>query len=170
MQTGGLSAFPDAPDSKRVGPKAPEEPFSTAAKEGHDALSPIGTWKRTLLCARYALEKNAYDLIVMEVGALTSVADYFLICTGRSDTQVQAIVQSIEENLERSNIRPLSIEGYKSAQWVLMDYGDVVVHVFYRPVRAFYDLERLWSRAPRPTLPEPYLSQAQSLKTGTEGL
>ena len=136
----------------------------------HNAPRRVGTWERTILCARYALERKAYDLAVLEVGKLTSVADYFLICTGRSDTQVQAIVQSIEENLKRQGIRPLSIEGYTSAQWVLMDYGDVVVHIFYRPVRAFYDLERLWSRAPRPPLPEPYLSQAQNLKTGTEGL
>lgn len=133
-------------------------------------MSNIEAWDRTLLCARYALEKKAYDLTVMEVAALTSVADYFLICTGRSDTHVQAIAQSIDENLKRRNIRPLSIEGYTSAKWVLMDYGDVLVHVFYQPLRAFYDLERLWSRAPRPILPEPYLSQAQSLKTGTEGL
>jgi len=126
------------------------------------------TWERTLLCAHYALEKKAYDLTVLYVGELTSVADYFLICTGRSDTQVQAIVQSIEENLKRKEIRPLSIEGLPSAQWVLMDYGDVLVHVFYRPVRAFYDLERLWSRAPRPPLPEPYSSQVESLRTGTD--
>jgi ribosome-associated protein len=133
-------------------------------------LSHNGTWEKTLLCARYALEKKAYDLVVMQVGALSSVADYFLIATGRSDTQVQAIAQSIEENLGRQDIRPLSIEGYTRGQWVLIDYGDVVVHVFYQPVRSFYDLERLWSRAPRPELPEPYLSQARSLKTGTEGL
>jgi ribosome-associated protein len=126
------------------------------------------TWERTLLCARYALEKKAYDLTVLYVGELTSVADYFLICTGRSDTQVQAIVQSVEENLKRKEIRPLSIEGLPGAQWVLMDYGDVLVHVFYQPVRAFYDLERLWSRAPRPPLPEPYSSQVESLRTGTD--
>lgn len=131
-------------------------------------MTEIGTWERTLLCARYALEKKAYDLAVMAVGKLSSVADYFLICTGRSDTQVQAIVQSIDENLRRQGVRPLAIEGYTNAQWVLMDYGDVLVHVFYEPVRAFYDLERLWSRAPRPALPEPYLSQARSLKTGTD--
>ena len=124
-------------------------------------------WERTLDCARYALEKKAYDLVVMEVGDLTAVADYFLICTGRSDTQVQAIAQSIDENLRRLGSRPLAIEGLENAHWVLMDYGDVLVHIFYAPVRAFYDLERLWSRAPRPELPEPYLSQARNLKTGT---
>lgn len=127
-------------------------------------------WDTALLCARYALEKKAYDLTVMEVGPLSSIADYFIICTGRSGTHVQAIAQSIEYNLKQHGQQALSIEGYTSAQWVLIDYGDVVAHVFYGPVRAFYDLERLWSQARRPPLPEPYQSQAEGLKTGTEGL
>jgi ribosome-associated protein len=120
--------------------------------------------ERALLCVRFALEKKAYDLVLMEVAALTSIADYFLICTGRSDVQVQAIAQSVEENLERLGIRPLSIEGLPRGQWVLMDYGDVLVHIFYEPVREFYDLERLWARAPRVSLPEPYSSQARDLR------
>ncbi len=128
------------------------------------------SWQRALACAKYALERKAYDLVVLEVGALTSVADYFLLCTGRSDTQVQAIAQRIEEGLRAEGARPLSVEGYRNAHWVVLDYGDVLVHVFYEPVRAFYDLERLWSRAPHPALPEPYRTQSQSLrlKTGTE--
>lgn len=124
--------------------------------------------ERALLCVRFALEKKAYDLVLMEVGRYTSLADYFLICTGRSDTQVQAITQSIEENLGRAGIRPLSIEGYARGQWVIVDYGDVVVHIFYDPVREFYDLERLWARAPRVTLPEPYHSQARDLRLASE--
>ena len=119
--------------------------------------------ERALLCVRFALEKKAYDLVLMEVGELTSLADYFLVCTGRSDTQVQAIAQSIEENLDRLGIRPLSIEGHTRGQWVVLDFDDVVVHVFYEPLREFYDLERLWARAPRVELPEPYNSQARDL-------
>ena len=117
--------------------------------------------EKALLCVRFALEKKAYDLVVMEVGELTSLADYFLVCTGRSDTQVQAITQSLEENLKRYGIRPLSIEGYTRGQWVVVDFGDVVVHIFYEPLREFYDLERLWGRAPRVRLPEPYSSQVR---------
>ena len=119
--------------------------------------------EKALLCVRFALEKKAYDLVVMEVGELTSLADYFLICTGRSDTQVQAITQSVEQNLAHLGIRPLAVEGYPHGQWVVMDYGDVVVHIFNEPVREFYDLERLWSRAPRVGLPEPYSSQVRDL-------
>ena len=120
--------------------------------------------EKALLAVRYALEKKAYDLLLIDVSALSSLADYFLICTGRSDTQVQAIVQSIDEGLSQNGMRPLSIEGYSAGQWVLADFGDVVVHVFQEQVREFYDLERLWARAPRVALPEPYLSQARDLR------
>jgi ribosome-associated protein len=122
-----------------------------------------------LLCTRFALDKKAYDLELLDVSKLTSVADYFLICTGRSDTQVRAIAQHLEESLEAEGIRPLAVEGYPRGQWVLIDYGDVVVHVFYQPIRAFYDIEGLWMRAPHVRLPEPYRSQARSFVTGTEG-
>lgn len=117
-----------------------------------------------LLCVRYALEKKAYDLLLINVGAASSLADYFLICTGRSDTQVQAIAQCIDENLSKLGVRARSVEGLGAGHWVLMDYGDVVVHIFYEPVRAFYDLERLWTRSPVVTLPEPYRSQARDLR------
>ena len=117
-----------------------------------------------LLCVRYALDKKAYDLLLMDVGECTSLAEFFLICTGRSDTQVQAIAQSIEENLRALGRKPRMVEGLRSGQWVLMDYGDVVVHIFLESVRAFYDLERLWARAPIVTLPEPYHSQARDLR------
>jgi ribosome-associated protein len=123
---------------------------------------------KALLCVKFALEKKAYDLVLMEVGRLTSLADYFLVCTGRSDTQVQAIAQGIEDNLARAGIRPLSIEGQTRGQWVVIDYGDVVVHVFYEPVREFYDLDRLWARAPRVQLPEPYGAQARDLRLAND--
>ena len=100
----------------------------------------------------------------MDVGKLTSLADYFVICSGRSDTQVQAIAQSIEANLREHGLRPQSVEGASRGQWVIMDYADVIVHVFVDPVREFYDLDRLWARAPRLTLPEPYNSQVQDLR------
>jgi ribosome-associated protein len=126
-------------------------------------------WERALECTRAALDHKAYDLVVLEMGGISSIADYFVICSGRSDTQVQAISEAIEEGLRRRGERPLAVEGLPHGQWVLMDYGDVVVHIFYVPAREFYDLERLWVRAPRVELPEPFQSQARSQKTGTEG-
>lgn len=116
--------------------------------------------QKALLCTRAALEKKAIDLVVVDVGELTSICDFLVICTGRSDRQVQGIAQAIEETLEASAVRPLSVEGMRRGHWVLMDYGEVVVHVFYQPVREFYDLERLWEHARRVQLPEPLRSQA----------
>lgn len=132
-------------------------------------MTSIDGWNKALLCTHFALDKKAYDLELLEVGKLTSVADYFLICTGRSDTQVQAIAKHLEESLSVRGMKPAAIEGYPRGQWVLMDYGDVVVHIFYQPIRDFYDLEGLWMKAPRVELPEPYLTQARSFVTGTEG-
>jgi ribosome-associated protein len=124
--------------------------------------------ERALECSRAALDRKAYDLVVLETGGISSIGDYFVICCGRSDTQVQAIVDGVTSHLKTLGVRPLAVEGREHGQWALIDYGDVVVHVFYVPVREFYDLERLWAKAPRVELPEPLLSQARSLKTGTE--
>jgi ribosome-associated protein len=131
-------------------------------------LSQLPGWETALECTRAALDRKAYDLVVLEVGPFTSIGDYFVICSGRSDTQVQAIADGIERHMAERGVRPLSIEGREHGQWVLMDYGDVIVHVFYVPVREFYDLERLWLRARRVDLPEPFHTQANSQKTGTE--
>jgi ribosome-associated protein len=117
-----------------------------------------------LLCVRYALDRKAYDLLLLDIHELSSLADFFLICTARSDTQAQAIAESIRSNLAAHGQRPERVEGFSAGQWVLMDYGDVAVHIFLEEVRAFYDLERLWARAPIVDLPEPYRSQAQDLR------
>ena len=139
----------------------------TARRGGVD-LHSLTTWQRVLECTRSALDKKAYDLVVLETARHTSIADYFVICSGRSDTQVQAIVDTVRDHLESLGVKPLAVEGHERGQWALVDFGDVVVHVFYVPVRRFYDLERLWAKAPRVELPEPFLTQARSLKTGTE--
>ncbi len=131
---------------------------------------PLSTWDRALECTRSALDHKAYDLVVLETSALTSIGDYFVICSGRSDTQVQAIADGVRNHLSALGVEPLSVEGRERGQWTLLDYGDVVVHVFQVPVRTFYDLDRLWARAPRVALPEPFQSQARSQKTGTENV
>lgn len=131
-------------------------------KDSQDSL------EKALECVRFALDKKAYDLVLLDVGALTSLGDYFLICTGRSDTQVQAIAQSIENSMSPLGHEPLSVEGQTHGQWVVIDYGDIIVHIFYEPLREFYDLERLWARAPRVELPEPFQSQARDLRLAQE--
>jgi ribosome-associated protein len=119
-------------------------------------LAAISSWDKVLLLTRFALEKKARDLVALEVRELTSIADYFIICSGSSDRQVQSIAQGIEENLSRAGHSPFSVEGANRGHWVLMDFSDVIVHIFYEPVREFYDLEGLWGHAPRVELPEPY--------------
>ncbi len=131
-------------------------------------MTEFDSWEKAVLLSRFALEKKAYDLVLLEVREFTSIADYFIICSGRSDRQVQSIAQGIEENLAGMEIRPLSIEGYSRGQWVLMDFSDVIVHIFYQPVREFYDLEGLWSHAPRVELPEPYSSLVNQFRIRAE--
>jgi ribosome-associated protein len=131
-------------------------------------LRAVNSWEKAVLLSRFALEKKAYDLILMEVRDLTSIADYFIICSGRSDRQVQSIAQGIEENLGKGGLHPLSIEGVTRGHWVLMDFSDVIVHIFYQPLREFYDLEGLWDDAPRVELPEPYSTLVNQFQIRTE--
>ncbi len=99
--------------------------------------------------ARASFDKKAKDVAVLAVKELTIIAEYFVICSGESTTQVKAIVEHIEEELREHGVRPLSVEGVGFAHWVLMDYGDVIVHVFEEGTRAYYELEKLWLDAPR---------------------
>jgi ribosome-associated protein len=112
------------------------------------------------LYVKAALGKKAMDLVLLDVGNLTSIADVFMICSGRSNRQVSAIAEHIQVDLKKHKIKPLSVEGKKEGHWVLLDYGHVVIHVFYEPVRAFFDLEGLWTDAGR--------IQTESLKKQTE--
>ena len=120
-------------------------------------MTDASSWERTLVLTRLALEKKACDLVVMDVRGLTSIADYFIICSGRSDRQVQSIAQGLEENSAKHGVRLFAVEGTGRGHWVLMDFSDVIVHIFYEPVRKFYDLDGLWGHAPKAELPEPYL-------------
>lgn len=124
---------------------------------------------KTLAIVEAALEKKAYDLIVLKVEHLASIADYFVIAAGRSDTQVQAIARSIEERMDRDAEHPLSIEGMTHGHWVVLDYNDVVVHLFLEPVRDFYRLQSTWTDAHEVELPEPYCSQARDLSLRASG-
>jgi len=107
------------------------------------------------LYVKAALGKKAMNLVALDVRDLTSFADVFIICSGRSNRQVKAIAEHIQVDLKKQKIKPLSVEGVGDGHWVLLDYGHVIIHIFYDPVREFYDLEGLWMDARRietPTL------------------
>jgi len=101
------------------------------------------------LYIKAASDKKAMNIIALDIRDLASFTNVFIICSGRSNRQVAAIAEHIHVDLKKSNIRPISIEGKKEGHWVLMDYGHIVIHVFYEPIRKFYDLEGLWSDAKR---------------------
>ncbi len=107
-----------------------------------------------LACAHAAAERKALEPVLLDLRGASSVADYFLVVSGRSDTQVRAIAEGIDQDLRPLGSRPLAIEGTRLGQWILLDYDDVVVHVFYETTRQFYDLEHLWAQAPRVPLPD----------------
>ena len=96
-----------------------------------------------------AWEKKALDLTVLDLGEIASFTDFFVIATGTNKRQVQAISDEIVDQLKRAGTRAARVEGYQTAEWILVDYGDFVVHVFEDKARRFYDLERLWREANR---------------------
>lgn len=100
-----------------------------------------------LRAAQTALGKKAVDTVVLDLGGLTIIADYFVICSGESTTQVKAIAESIEKEIGSRGGKLLGIEGLDYGHWVLLDYGDVIVHVFQKETREYYGLERLWMDA-----------------------
>jgi len=102
-----------------------------------------------LLAVDYALDKKGIDLKLFDVQELSSLTDYLLLVSGRSDRQVQAIAENIKAEFKHHHdMLPLAIEGMGQGRWVLLDYGELMVHVFQQPIREFYDLEGLWSEAP----------------------
>jgi ribosome-associated protein len=105
--------------------------------------------EKALLMARAALQKKPLDPLLLEVGAFCSFADYFLILSGSSTRQTQALADHIEGALSKLGFRCRGREGEETGQWILLDYDDVIIHIFYEAARAFYDLEGLWLEAPR---------------------
>ncbi|MBI3630103.1 MAG: ribosome silencing factor [Candidatus Rokubacteria bacterium] len=98
--------------------------------------------------ARAALDKKALDLVVLDVRRISGIADYFLLCSGRSTTHIQAIADAIRDELKAEGVRPRHVEGMPASGWILLDYGNILVHIFLEDTRAYYALERLWGDAP----------------------
>ncbi|MEE9615103.1 MAG: ribosome silencing factor [Thermodesulfobacteriota bacterium] len=104
--------------------------------------------KKALEIAKLVGGKKAEGVVILNISKLSSVSDYLLVCSGLSERQVQTMASAVEEGLKAKGKRPLGVEGKEMGKWVLMDYGDVVVHLFHEPVRARYDIEGLWVDAP----------------------
>ena len=109
----------------------------------------MNTFDKALLAAEIIMERKAVNPVLFDVAGLTSITDYFLIASGSSSRQVQAIGRHLQRTMKEKGYKIFGMEGEQEGQWILMDYGDIVVHIFYQPVREFYDLEGLWSEAPR---------------------
>lgn len=123
--------------------------MTPAPRKRNQHRTDVPVAQKLTYCIKAALQKKAFDVIALDIRAYTAVADYFVICSGSSSRQVQAIAEAIEADLKKHGFYPLGIEGFTHGSWILLDYGDIVMHIFYQPVREFYALERLWADAPQ---------------------
>jgi len=111
-------------------------------------LKKITPLKLARMAGQLALSKKGFDVKILKLKSISSVCDYFVIASGEADVQVKAIARAIDDGLREAGFKPYHREGEKEGRWVLLDYIDVVVHIFYEPTRQFYALEKLWGDAP----------------------
>jgi ribosome-associated protein len=116
--------------------------------------------ERILGALQAANDKKALELVVLDLREIASFTDYFVIASGNNERQVQAISDEVFEKLKKSGTAAARVEGYKSAEWILLDYGDFIVHVFHDKARKFYDLERLWRESKRVALPTEFAGES----------
>lgn len=122
--------------------------------------------ERVLTALAAASEKKALEIVILDLREIASFTDYFLITSGANERQVQAISDEVVDKLKKSGTAAARVEGYRTAEWILMDYGDFVVHVFADKARKFYDLERLWRDGRRVKLPAEFAGEpVSSLRT-----
>jgi len=126
---------------------------SESQKKGSHELVKAAVQPTWVAAVRAAESKKATDIKVLDLTGITSFADYFVICTGSNSKQVQAIADEVGFELKKLGEHPISLEGYAQAEWILADYGDLLVHVFSTKAREYYDLERLWRAAKGVTIP-----------------
>ena len=125
-------------------------------------LEPAELDERIWMALTAATEKKAIDAVVLDLREIASFTDYFIIASGTNERQVQAISDEVVETLKKSGTPVIRVEGYKTAEWILLDYGDFVMHIFGDKARKFYDLERLWRESKRVELPPEFSSEADS--------
>jgi ribosome-associated protein len=123
---------------------------------------------KALFLLRVALSKKAVEPVLVRLTGLTSITDYFLLVSANSAKQVQAIAEAVLEEAKKQKIDRLSAEGVHQGNWALVDYGDVILHVFRKPIREFYDLEGLWAEAPRERFPDDIQKEIDLASEGEE--
>ena len=151
---------------------AAQSPAKMREGEEHVAVSPSSSAdvstepldERLAVALQAASDKKALELVLLDLRAIASFTDYFIITSGANARQVQAIADGVVEQLKLKKTRPARIEGYSGAEWVLVDYGDFIVHVFEDKARRFYDLERLWRDAARVPLPAEIVGESDAAK------
>lgn len=115
----------------------------------------ISSDQAAIRCAEAAADKKAENIVVLDMREVSNFADFFVICSGTSEPHLKAIAGSIQDNLRDAGLRPHNVDGYPMSQWIVVDYYDVVVHIFHTEKRSFYSLEDLWSDAPRLEFAQP---------------
>jgi ribosome-associated protein len=141
------------PDSIATTPVARKSDVRTESNEPLD--------ERIVIAVRAASDKKAVDMVVLDLRGIASFTDYFLITSGMNARQVQAITDEVVAQLKKEGTRAQRVEGYRTAEWVLVDYGDFIVQVFESKARQFYDLERLWRDATRIVIPDDLAKNAE---------
>lgn len=139
------------------------EPIATPAREkknGVEAASDEPLDERIVTALRAASEKKALEMVVLDLRGVATFTDYFLIASGTNARQVQAIADEIVARLKKQGTRAQRVEGYRTAEWVLVDYGDFIAQIFENKARQFYDLERLWRDAVRITISDDLIAEA----------
>jgi len=139
---------------------------ASAREEAKPALKAEDLDERIRAAVHAASERKALDTVVLDLREIASFTDFFVITSGTNVRQVQAIADAVQEHLRKNlRVKPARVEGYKSAEWVLLDYGDFIFHVFEEKSRRFYDLERLWRDAARVAIPNDAPGGEGSLRT-----
>jgi len=146
--TGAPATQSSPADGAKPSPIGGISTTTTTDNDHERAIGQVREWAR--ISARAADAKGGDDTVILEVGAVLAITDAFVITSGRNHRQVQTIAEEVEEQLKAcGGPAPLRTEGRREAEWILVDYGDFVVHVFLDETRAYYDLERLWTDAPQ---------------------
>jgi len=139
-------------------------PLPVTRRQAESTVAADQLDERVVLALQAAAEKKAIDPIVLDLREIASFTDFFVITSGANERQVQAISDEVYETLKKAGSPAARVEGYKTAEWILLDYGDFVVHVFEQKARSFYDLERLWRESKRVELPAGLFPDTSSLR------